>query len=643
MEFRLLGPFEVAENDSSLAVGQGKRRSLLAVLLLHANEVVSTDRLIDNLWGGSPPVTAVKSVHVYVSHLRRALGPNGAGAGTEDRLLTRGHGYMLRVKPGELDLQVFEDLLAEGRRLRAAGSAAKAAQTLRDAVALWRGQPLADFAYEPFAQSEIARLEELRTGALEERIDSDLAIGRHAEVIGELEGLVAGNPLRERSWCQLMMALYRCGRQGDALEAYRRARWSLVEELGLEPGEDLRRLQEEILRQNPAITDPASRGAPLGETTATTDGAASTPAAAPTGAIRTSVRPRTWAGTVARLSRHRRALFAAGVLTLVGAGVAAAVQLVGHDPPAPASSAFASPRGLIAVDPATGARRLSVQLPGAPGRVAVGAGAVWAAIDATQTLVALHPSNRTILRTAPSSGFPSDIAVTEKAVWVVDGLSGVVTAIDPGYGSTVRRTRFRPVGVGHRSARQRLALDPTSIAVGGGAVWITDGSRAVRQINPASGKLGRAFRWHTRLDGVAFGAGAVWAISGASSTLLEIDPSSGSLTERISIAARPGPEAPYPSAVAVGAGFVWVLNANTADVTQLEPRSRRIVRTIAIGIERSPSQLAAGHGSAWVANADGTLSRLDAQTGAVRTIEIGPFLRDVAVGRDLVWTAASDE
>ena len=651
MDFRLLGPFEVAEQESSLAVGQGKRRSLLALLLLHPNEVVSTDRLIDDLWGEAPPATAVKSVHVYVSQLRRALGSNGAPAPDEGRLLTRGRGYLLRVEPGELDLQVFEDRLAEARRLLAGGSPAEAAEILRDAAALWHGPALADFAYEPFAQSEIARLEELRMAALEERVEADLAIGRHAELVGELESLVARNPLRERWWRQLMTALYRSGRQGDALEAYRRARRTLVEELGVEPGEELRRLQEGILKQSAAIAEPAPKRVPppgLGATAgdATAAGASSPSAAgdgSPAGPDPPAARPSTWDVALSRLTRYPRALVAAGVLALAGAGAGAAVELLGHDSAPPASSAaFASPRGLTAVDPATGELTVSARLPGAPGRVAVGPGAVWAAIDETRTLVALDPVDRSILRTAPVAGFPTDIAVTADAVWVVDGTRGVLTAVDPTYGSISDRTRFRPAGARHRSARHRFALEPASVAVGAGAVWITDGSRALRKVEQASGKLGEPFRWRTALDGVAFGAGAVWAISGASSAVLEIDPRSVALRERIPIAGRSDLEAPFPSAVAVGAGYVWVLNANTADVTQLEPRSARVVRTIPIGIERSPSQLAAGRGSAWVANGDGTLARIDPDSGAVRTIAVGPFLRDVAVGRNLVWVAGAD-
>ena len=243
IEFRVLGPLEVVEHGSSLALGGGKQRALLAVLLLHANEVVGTDRLVDELWGQAPPLTVTKSIHVYVSRLRREFG--------EDRVVTRPPGYLLRVEPRELDLKRFEALLAEARD--GDGDAATTARTLREALALWRGPPLADLAYEPFAQIEIARLEELRWAALEARIDADLVCGRHAELVGELQALIAGHPLRERLHCQLMLALYRSARQADALAAYRNARGHLLDELGLEPGEELKGLEAAILRQDPAL------------------------------------------------------------------------------------------------------------------------------------------------------------------------------------------------------------------------------------------------------------------------------------------------------------------------------------------------------------------------------------------------------
>jgi DNA-binding SARP family transcriptional activator len=245
MEYRILGPLEVCDGERSLALRGPKQRALLAVLLLRRGQVVPADRLIEALWGDSPPATAAKGVQGHVSHLRKALG--------DELLVTRGGGYALAIAPGELDAERFERLAADGRRMMASGKPKGAVAALRRALGLWRGTALQDFTYDDFAAPEIARLEELRLGAIEERIDADLALGRHAEVVAELEALVRANPLRDRLRGQLMLALYRCGRQADALDRYQRGRQALVGELGLEPGRDLRELEQAILRQDPAI------------------------------------------------------------------------------------------------------------------------------------------------------------------------------------------------------------------------------------------------------------------------------------------------------------------------------------------------------------------------------------------------------
>jgi DNA-binding SARP family transcriptional activator/tetratricopeptide (TPR) repeat protein len=243
MQFRILGPLEVLAKGRALDVGGPKQRGLLAVLLLNANRVVSSDRLIDALWGERPPATAHKALQVYVSQLRRMLG--------KDHLVTRAPGYLLRIAGDELDLGRFEALLEQARGLEPEAASAK----LREALSLWRGPPLAEFAYQGFAQAEIARLEELRLACLEERIEADLARGGHAELVSELEGLVKEHPLRERLRAQLMLALYRSGRQAEALAAYQDARRVLVDELGIEPGKLLRELEQAILRQDSAL-DP---------------------------------------------------------------------------------------------------------------------------------------------------------------------------------------------------------------------------------------------------------------------------------------------------------------------------------------------------------------------------------------------------
>ena len=255
MEFGILGPLEVRDEGREPVIAGGKQRALLAILLLRANEVVSSDRLIEELWGGQPPATAVKSLQVHVSRLRKALGRG------EGPIATGPNGYSIRVAAGELDLERFARLAEDGRRALGAGDPERGAQLLREALALWRGPPLADFAFEPFAQSEIGRLEELRLAALEDRIDADLARGRHAELVGELEALVAAQPLRERLRRQLVLALYRAGRQADALEAYRAARAKLMDELGLEPTPELRQLEQAILTHDLAVRAPAARAA----------------------------------------------------------------------------------------------------------------------------------------------------------------------------------------------------------------------------------------------------------------------------------------------------------------------------------------------------------------------------------------------
>lgn len=234
MEFRVLGPVEVVDQGRRLELGGLRRRALLALLLLHANEIVPVDRLVEELWGAQATESVANTVQQTVSRLRGILGP--------DRIETRSPGYLLRVEPGELDLARFEQLLADGD-----GSA------LREGLALWRGEPLADFTYEPFAQGAIARLTELRVTALERRIEADLALGSPAGLVGEIEELVAQHPLRERLRVLQLVALYRAGRQADALAAYHEARRLLRDELGLDPSEELQRLEKQILNHDPAL------------------------------------------------------------------------------------------------------------------------------------------------------------------------------------------------------------------------------------------------------------------------------------------------------------------------------------------------------------------------------------------------------
>src|SRR5947208_2462373 len=254
LEFRVLGPVEVVVDGRPISLPAAKPRALLAALLLSSNRVVSVGRLTEDLWGEEPPETATKALQGYVSQLRKALGA--------DRLLTKPPGYSLRVEDGELDLDRFEGLLREGRELLGAGDSKAAARRLAEALELWRGTPFAEFESEPFARDAGARLEDARLAALEERIEADLALGRHARLIPELEELVAREPLRERPRAQLMLALYRSGRQADALELYRRTRETLSEELGIEPGLELQELERRMLQHDPELERPRSAPRP---------------------------------------------------------------------------------------------------------------------------------------------------------------------------------------------------------------------------------------------------------------------------------------------------------------------------------------------------------------------------------------------
>lgn len=260
MDFRILGPLEALDGGQPVALGGSRQRALLALMLLHPNEALRSDRLIDELWGERPPAAAAKTLQVHVSRLRKALA-RGAAGGSGDLVITREHGYELRLDLERVDAHRFERRLAQGRSELAAGRAGSAAAALEEALSLWRGRPLDDLAYEPFAQQAIARLEDLRIAAVEQLVEAKLALGRHAEVVVELEPLIAAYPYRERLRAQLMLALYRCDRQADALQAYQDARRSLVEELGIEPGERLRELERAILAQEPGLATPVLEAA----------------------------------------------------------------------------------------------------------------------------------------------------------------------------------------------------------------------------------------------------------------------------------------------------------------------------------------------------------------------------------------------
>jgi DNA-binding SARP family transcriptional activator/streptogramin lyase len=590
VKFRVLGPLSVVDDGEELALGAAKQRTLLALLLLHRNKPVASEQLIDWLWAGQPPAAAAKSLQMYVSGLRKALGAS--------RLETRGRAYLLRVEPGELDLEQFEHLVesADGQEPR------QEAELLRQALALYRGEPLPELRYEQVAQSELARLEELRLQALEQRIDADLACGRDRAVLPELEAVVSASPLRERLRAQLMLALYRCGRQADALACYQQGRDLLDDQLGLEPGPELKDLERRILEHDPELA-PARR--PIRR------------------------RPKT--------TPRRLLVLLAGGIVLLGAAAAAfaTVETAGKSPPSAASGTDPVPGNeLVGVDPRTGRVSTHLSLPDSPYKLASGQ-LVWVGNDDSGTVSAIDPSRGATTDVVSLGAFPGALGYGEGSLWALDPAKGLLVKVEAAYGTPVGRARvIRPNTVADE--RSNGQLRPYSVSAGDGSVWITDGTTKLTQVDPSTLKVIRSVDLHAPLDSVTTGDGAVWATSGPKAKLFKLD-RYGRVRSTMEIVANPGPLSPYPRTVRVGEGYVWVLNGNTGTVTKIDPTQRTIAAAITVDISRDPQTLAIGYGACWIPNADGTLTRIDANTDAITVDNIAPSLNDVVLSHGSVW------
>jgi DNA-binding beta-propeller fold protein YncE len=322
-----------------------------------------------------------------------------------------------------------------------------------------------------------------------------------------------------------------------------------------------------------------------------------------------------------------------GALLLGAAAVALTLTLRGGE-----EGIGTLPAGSIgAIDPQSHRIVAAIPLAGAPARLAAGKPSVWVANDDSQTISGVDPRTHTPAGLVAIGGFPSDLAVGEGAVWVVDGERGLLVKIDPAYGAVIGKTRVANPNLAYD--RSREGFDPTAVAAGLGSVWITDGSPMLTRIDPERPRIVDRIDLGSALNGVALGAGAVWVVSGSSAEAIRLD-RRGEVTARIQIASEPGFESPYPLTTEVGEGFVWVLNGNTATVTKIDPEQRAVVATVPIGIDRGPARLAAGAGAAWVANGDGTLARIDAETDDVELIRVGHRLKDVAILGGRIWVTA---
>jgi YVTN family beta-propeller protein len=543
---------------------------LLALLLLHANEVVSRDQMIEALWGERPPPSVQQSLDSYVSRLRGALG--------RDRILRRAPGYVLRVEDGEIDLVRFEAMLEAAHEASARGNPAEAALTLRSALELWRGRALADVLYEPFATLEAARLEERRLVALEERIDADLAAGGGAELVPELEVLVRAHPLRERLLAQLMLALYRAGRQADALEALRSAKTNLSEELGLDPRPQLRELERQILCQDPAL-EPAAQTTP-----------------------------------VARRRRHG-AMAVVAVAAASGVAVTIALMLGRESHPGELDA------GVSRLAVLAGGSTHTALLEQPPDSLTGGNGSLWVASASAGTVSRVAPKSGAVVDRIRVPGQPGNLAFAHGSIWVASTIGGTVSRIDPATDDVTQIVRL-----GGASA--------ASIAAGTGGLWVADPvGRRVLELETRTGSVGRTLTVNLRPTSLAVGKRSLWIADDSTNLVEEISTASG----RTLSTTRVGNG---PTALALGAGGLWVANARDGTVSRIEPSTGAVVATISVG--SGPSALLETADGLWVANQySATAVRIDPRRNRVAaSVRVGGAPVALAAAGGRVWAGA---
>lgn len=590
LKFRVLGPVEASADSVPLELGGPKQRAVLALLLLRPNEFVSRERLIDEIWGDAPPATARETVKVYVSRLRRLLSTDAGPV----PLATRGGGYLLAIDPEQVDLHRFDRLAECGSEALAAGDAEGAAALLRDALALWRGPPLADLADVAFAPAERSRLEELRLAALEERIDADLMLGHATAVVPELQQLTHEHPYRERLHRQLMLALYRSSRQADALHVYRSLRRRLASELGLEPSSDSRELERAVLAADAGLV-PAPVEQRLGEGGGTDD-----------------PRPQLhrW------LSRSWRVALLAVSVALLTVGVLTLRALFGGDERAAPSAA--APAGRID-------GRIPVPLPGGPhvGKLAFGDGALWIRKGGDDEALRVNPrTGKIVAHIKVGFAYDHGIAIRGHDIWVTDGEEATVSRIDAASNEVV--------------ATVRVGEYPLGIAATTNAVWVANlHSGSVSRIDPRLNRVVKAVPISTPSHvagpkAIAVAGATVWVADAYAGAVVRLD---ARRNRRVEAIAGTGPACGGMTAFG---DSIWVASAcDQSTVTRVDTRTARV--TAEIQVPGTAADVAAGFGSIWVTTSRGILLRIDPKTNRVAAkLRLGDAAA-VTTGGGFVW------
>jgi DNA-binding SARP family transcriptional activator/DNA-binding beta-propeller fold protein YncE len=584
IEFGILGPLEVKVDGKSVKLGGRGERALLGTLLLDAGETVALERLVDDLWGEAPPASARHLIHVYVSRLRRGLGEPSV-------ITTRPPGYAVELGAHALDATTFERLLDEGRRAQATGSYQEALGSFDGALALWRGSALADLDLESDARIKQSRLDELRVVALEERISIRLMLGQHGQVVPELEQAVASNPLRELLRAQLMLALYRCGRQAEALDRYREGRRLLVEELGIEPGPELRALEASILRHDPSLDAPAPEHPGTG---------------ASPGPSQPTIRRRGKPALVALTG----AVVAASILLAIilsGGGSGRVIQSL-------------PPRSVGAVDARTGEIVGYVRTQGVPAALAVDPHDVWVGDGQDDALLEVDPKRLQVRRRIRLASPPHQLTSGDGSVWVANGYSGTLSRYD-----TVRMSLSRPFRP-EPSARGRLA-----VAYGSGGLWVGSQDDVVTHLDGRGRVLAR-IGGIVGPENLAVGPRSVWVAETGRVALARVDIP----THR----RRSIPIGGRAESVAIGFGSVWAVTPDQDTLWRIDPRTNAVTAAIVVG--PAPTWLTVAGRYVWVASeAAGTLTQVDPGTGkVVRTRAIAKAITGLAPGGDRVWASA---
>jgi DNA-binding SARP family transcriptional activator len=578
LEFRALGPIEVTSNGTPMELPKGMDRVLLAVLVLAAPRAVPADELIEALWRERAPATAPEMIRNSVARLRARIG--------QGALETTSAGYRLVAAEETVDVRRFERLGASGAQALETGDAALASAELREALVLWRGRPLPELDDSPAYAPQLRALEELRLRVEEDRMEAELALGRAVLIVPSLEALHEEHPYRERLLGQLMLALYRAGRQKDALDRYTSARRRLVDEVGLQPAPELQELQKRILRQDPGLVDTARRDQSV------------------------ESRPE----TAVRMGGRRRVLLATAVL--VAAGAAAAIVAAW-----PRSRPVRIPaRGLVALRAASGRPKAATELHIGPGLLAVDAEHVWVASSDGPSVLEISSQNLVRPRVVHIPHTAFSLAAAGGSLWVGNSFDGTISRID-GRGRVVRTFRPEP------HAEGRLPIG----AAAGGGLWVASQDGTLTRLDPASGRRLRTYRGVGLAQAIAAGSNTVWIADARADVVEHFDARVGRVVGRVQVGGRAGP-------VIVGDGSVWALASLENTLSRIDPERNAVVEQISVPSETN--SLAATPGRIWVGSAGGLLLAIDTGTNKiVKTESLGQPIDALATVDGVVWAS----